>query len=543
MANPFRTAATDVVRKATPSDLKDGDLTWYGDRGWSLMSGKRLDPAQSFETMVMEGFRKNPIVAECVRVLVGALSEAPIYAFRRSARGEWKRAVGHAAEELFLYPNPKDGYTPLIERAGQHFLLGGNAYWHIKRQGSGRPDGLVPIRPDRVISAVTDEDDNPLFFKVRRDITSTQTERIRAEDIFHVPDIDPLNEVFGVPRLLSAIRDTMTDNKATDYVGEVLTNHGSPGLVIGVGENVRSGQIQEAEDTWNEKFGPGKGRGKVGFIPGASYVKEIGFSLQALEFPSLRNVSRESICAAFGVDPILIGVGTASKGGTSAGAEHRAALRKLWTQTLIPMIRRWESVLNLRIAPEYGNVYLFFELDEVEALREARDVAFKRGKDMREASVYTYQEIRAETGHSPEPPANAVVVAQAGTILIPIENLKEGSLTVDGSSGSGANVDDDGNVDSGTTNTPARTDGDGQDGDEPDQRSLGSPNRERKAAPEFRGPLEIGRKQDFERFAVHVGEPIRKAARQQLAEEQREVFSIAASTLHEEPSSNGKGKA
>lgn len=432
MGNPFRAAAKSVAldHQRTPSQhsSRKGDVTWDGERGWSLLRGVRKDAPYTFEQLVYEAFRKNGVVSACVRAITSSLSEAPIYAYKPGGEPDtWERQRGHYAEELMQYPNRKDDSVTIIERTGQHFLLGGNGYWRKYRLGSGRVDRIVPIRPDRVVKTGVDAEELPLYYDIQDADNPTRKERVDADDIVHFVDVDPLNEVFGMPRLLSAALDTHSDNQASEYVSEILSNHGSPGLLIGVNENAKPQQIRDAEERFQDKFGPGKGRGKTGFVPGASTVREIGFNLNQLEFPDLRAISRETICAVFGVDPLLIGIGSAARAGSLNGTEAVAALRRLWTQTLIPLIRRWEARINTQLSPDLGDIFLFFEVSQIEALQEPRGEAVKRALEMKQVGGYTLGEIRSETGHDPRLPADSVVLQDTKTTALPSSYLLDAS--------------------------------------------------------------------------------------------------------------------
>lgn len=414
-----------ISRLAAPQVKQSGsdaDFLWDAQVGWRIVSGEAQKAPASYESLVLEGFRKNPVVSACVRQIVTSLSEAPVGAFRPNAEGGLEELLGNAAAEKLQNPNPRDSYVEYIERLGQHFLIGGNAYIRFRRLGSGRIDRLTTIRPDHVQSVITDRDNIPEAWRVLRTDekgnTLGQTEVVDANDIIHIPDLDPLNEVFGAPRLWAAALEMRTDNEATDYVSEVLGNHGVPALAIGVDANTREDQITRAEERFREKFGPNRGRGKVVFVPGGLNFKEIAFNLQHLEFPDLRRIARESICAVYGVDPRLVAITSASKDAGLSGQQYKTALEILWKQTLIPLIRRFESALRF-LGAEFGDVQLKFKLDEIEALGPDRTADAERAGTMAKTGVYTDREIRAETGHDPEP-EEGNIVRPLGVSLTPV---------------------------------------------------------------------------------------------------------------------------
>jgi|GEM_PF-3730219 len=414
MRDPFRVAATRARLE------KKGDVTLVEDRGWTIVSGKGSspEPVTGFENLVNDGFLANPVVAACAREILTSLSEAPIRAYKLDADGNPERMTDHPAEELMDRPNPRDSRVEFIERTGAHFLFGGNTIWVKHRGGggdvsTGRIEMLRPLPPSRYHSAVTDENDFPTAFKLQLSADKQTPTSVPVEQLVHIPDIHPMNDVWGAPRIRSAGGDIATDNSASRYVAEVLENHGSPGLLLGVSTAAEESQIRRAETKFEERFGPGRGRGKIGFVPGLEHAREIGFSLKDLEFLSLRGVTRESICSAMGIDPKLLGLITATGGASLGGTEYREARRKFWVQTMFPIIRRWEAAMNAFVAPEFGaNVYLLFDLTEVPALMEDRNAAIDRAHKMAQTGVFTVGEIRTEAGYDADVEEEELVGAQ-----------------------------------------------------------------------------------------------------------------------------------
>lgn len=425
MPNPFNLAKKTAIESL--STKTSDNVSWYGDLGWSSIYGGAEtgdSSPQKYETYVLESFRKNAVVRACVQEIITSLSEAPIRAYTIDDDGNRKYLVDHPIEQLFKRPNKRDSYVEFLERTGQHYFLGGNSFWEKKRLNNGRIYNLVPLRPDRVLTADVDEDNFPVRFKVRTGKNNIETKTISVDDLVHIPDIDPLNEVFGMPRLISAISEVQADNEATMYVNEVLHNHGSPGTVVAIdSERIRGqGLLERAEARWEEKFGPRAGRGKVAFLPGAHTVKEIGFNLKDLEFKDMRDIARSSICAVFGVDPMIIGV--SGRGGTLSGNEHMEARRKLWKQTIIPLIRRWEAAINAFLAYEYGDIYAGFDLTQVAALQESRNEAIKRAREMARTGGATLPEIRNEMGFDSEPDDDALIVISGRLEYVEARDLK-----------------------------------------------------------------------------------------------------------------------
>lgn len=402
--------AVEMTRiDAPPVTTKEGDVELYGDIGWTLISGQRGAAPQTFAELVDKGYRQNPVVSAALHVLAAAASDAPLRA-QQKVGDEWKWIEDdqNPANAVVAMPNGRDSRIEIVEKSVYHYFLGGNWFWEVDRIGTGRPTQLFPIRPDKIVKAITDSNDIPLAYVVQDD--NGKQRPIDAINLIHVTDVDPWNAVFGLPRLLSSGLEIRTDNEASDYVSEILTNHGQPGMIIGVDKNVKARQLRRAEEFWDERFGPGRGRGKVAMVAGATHIQQIGFDLRMLEFPDLRIITRESICSVLGVDPILVAIGSASRGGTMSGNEHKEARVKLWYQTVIPMLRRWEAGLDRTLAPKFGTKIRYrFDLAQVVALQEDRNKQFERAGQMAMSGSCAPQEIRREFGLPEQSPYDTII--------------------------------------------------------------------------------------------------------------------------------------
>lgn len=408
-------------------DEKAGDIEWDSDRGWTIFGGEPGDAPQDFEDLVTKGYKKNPAVSACLTTKQNAISDAKLRAFRVDDQGEpvEKLPLDHPAERLFRPPNPRDSRVEFFDIALLYFDLGGNVFWRIRRDRDGTPRRIVPIRPDRLVGVSADMDDIPISYDFIWDHTDRET--IPAQDLVHIPSVDAWKQIIGVPKLLSARLELRSDIDASDYVSEVLRNHGQPGMVVGVEADVKDTQIERAEERFQEKFGPGKGRGKAAFVSGGKSIQQIGFNLSDLEFPDLRTVTRESVCSVLGVDPIVAGITSASRDSSLSGGEAEEARRKFWKQTVIPMLRRWQSGLNNALAPQFGdNIQYRFVTSHIDALKQDRNEAVQRANDMAEAGVYTVGEIRRELdGVDSEVEDDETVVSGMRTIYRPGSEIND----------------------------------------------------------------------------------------------------------------------
>src|SRR6185503_8695286 len=157
------------------------------------------------------------------------------------------------------------------------------------------------------------------------------------------------------------------------------------------------------------------GRGSVQFLRQVKDIKVIGHNLRELEFPDMRAISREGICAVFNVDPRMISIGSAkgAEGGLS-GQQYVEARRRLIQQAVLPLMRALEAELNNWLTPEFGNVYVRFSRRALEQLTQDAKEVSERGRAELQAGGISREEFRQMTGRDPEMDATDTLVGTTG---------------------------------------------------------------------------------------------------------------------------------
>jgi broad specificity phosphatase PhoE len=177
-----------------------------------------------------------------------------------------------------------------------------------------------------------------------------------AYDIVHFRDLVAGDFLFGFPRAAAALIAISADDEAMQYVRQLVINHGSPGIIVRVPETTTDEELKNAARRWRQRWTARGGRGGTAFMRNVEEVIQVGFNLENLEFPELRSVSRQDICTAFNVDPILVGSGKArGRGGDSSlsGQQYREARMRLIGHTVMPLMKALEAELDDWFAPEF----------------------------------------------------------------------------------------------------------------------------------------------------------------------------------------------
>jgi len=404
---PYRVARPSVRSRIAMAwervaSLLRAKATLWGTAGWSVVRGTQPSEFQQTGTEVRRiGWERHPVVNACARVVVELITSIPLEAYRLRADGTADVLAPGKSEGLTLLQNPRVGLSGarLIGRTANQFFLFGNGFWVLERRGTrGLPRGIRVVPADDMQFVWLDPNTDTIRDYDWRDLQGRTHSHEPVENVVHFRDLDAGDGLFGYPRLASALLDISADSEASQYVRQVVTNHGVPGMIINTADGTQPQDLQAAEQRWREKY-IGRGmRGMTAFYAGLKSVDQIGFDLQQLEFPDLRRVAREDICAAANVDPRMIAISSASNDGGLSGEQYREARHRLIQQTVYPIMRAIEDELNYWFMAEFGEPLVRFSEEYIAAITEdvtatsTRVVAEVAGK------VRTVEEAREAVG-------------------------------------------------------------------------------------------------------------------------------------------------
>jgi len=372
--------------------------------GWAIVRGEAPTVYQQTGRNVrILGWERNPVVQACVRLISNFIASVPFEVTDAPPGEGGDKIEGHALATLLESPRVAMSGHRLRGLVAVHYLLYGNALMDLERNGRrGLPSGLRLVHPEDLQFVYLDSETLEIGRYDWRDRNGA-THRSGVEDMVHFRDIAGGDWLFGYPRAAAALLDISSDYEATQYVRQIVANHGSPGIVMKVAETTTNKEIRAAKKRWQEEYVQRGQRGGVAFLRGVEELQQIGFNLRDLEFPDLRAVAREDICAAFDVDPRLIGIGSArgAEGGLS-GIQYVEARKRIVQQVVRPLMDALESELNLWLTPEYGNVWVRFSREELAKLTEDETELSQRMINEYRATLISREEARAVIGRDPD---------------------------------------------------------------------------------------------------------------------------------------------
>jgi HK97 family phage portal protein len=390
--------ARPAARASYASEI-DNPFDTRLDAGFSIVRSQEPAQYQRAGTSIRrQGFETNAIVQACARTIADQVGTAWLEAYRIREKGAVEHALDTPLQSFLDQPSPQLSGFSFRRTLGLHLTIYGNAYAQIVMQ-NGRPERLRLIHPERIQQVIVNESSEEIVAYIwnksnGQQVVSPWTDIIHAKDQLIDPDM-----YFGFPRALSALFEMQTDDQASVYVQQILGNSGVPAIVFFARQGTSPDELKRAEAAWHERMVQRGERGRTRFLGGVEQMQVIGHTMKDLEFPSLRQISREDICAAFGVDPRLIGAASAkgNEGGLS-GSQYQEARRRLEQQTCHPLRIAIQDALDQTLTPEFGEVYARFSPDAINSIVETPTELAERVAVLTAARVFTLEEARRAVG-------------------------------------------------------------------------------------------------------------------------------------------------
>lgn len=372
-------------------------------------------------TVRVRGFERHPVVQACVRAIVDVAASIPLQATDAPPDQGGDHLETHPLQQLVDAPSPFLSSKRWRKLSLTHFLVYGNACNFIERTGTieqqkGPPRGLRIVHPEDLSAVWVDSNGYPLYYQWLD--TLGYAHQTPVTDLLHWRDLAAKGLVFGYPRAAAALNDIIGDDEASQHVRQVVTNYGAPNAYALTDPETTQEEAEQAEAKLYEKIVTRGNRGRFLFL-GVKDIKTVGFSLRDLEFPDLRRVAREDICAAFGVDPRMIGIASATSDAGLSGVQYREARARLVQHTVEPLLGDFIDELNHWLTPEYGNVWLRVNPDALKALVEDDQATSTRVQGEVRAKLKTIEEGRVAIGMPEAYEPDDTLLLSPGDALVP----------------------------------------------------------------------------------------------------------------------------
>lgn len=350
-------------------------------------------------------------VMACVSIRAADLAKLPVHVYRRRKDGGKDVFADHPLERLLRKPNAWQTRYEYLEQMQVAYLLKGNAYSVMPKDGRGRPVALVPANPENV--SLYESPGGDLFYRVirngqhERSVLAGMPDLIPADDIMHLRWLS-LNGLIALSRI-GLTREAIGLSLAQEEQAALMLANGmrTP-IVLETDKRMSDPVYERFKADIKSHWGGRDNTGEVPILEEGLKAKNISMNFTDAEFMAGREFQVREIARAFDMPPHRLGINDES-GGEAIIQAHQMYLNN----TLSNDAERWEAKLEDAFDIDGDKEFVEFDLDyfnraDIQTRLNALGTAVTR-------SIYKVNEARRKEG-LPDDPKGDVIFQPANMV-------------------------------------------------------------------------------------------------------------------------------
>lgn len=430
----FRSKATAAPNALLPPPLIQRQTSYFTGTGngdfWSLLT--RNLPGSSFNWRNQAGdLMLNSIVAIGMDWYIRNWSQGVPTVRRPMPDGQVETVADHPILQLLAQPTPNVPPSLVWSWIMPDYQLLGNAYFR-KVRVSGRVVGLQYLAADMMRPVGNKV--NPLI-KYQYTVDGTSYD-IALEDLIHIRyGRDPQDSRFGRSPITSVLREIATDNVAASAAFGMVRNGGMPSIMVGPDykggvEDLSEDDARQTKRKLQQDF-TGDNAGSVLVMTGPFKVEQVSHKPSEMAFDEIRRKPEERVCAALGLNPLVLQLGSGLERATYSNLEQ--ATRSAWTDGMIPLMRQMAEALTIALLPDYEETqpgdYLEFDVSNVPSLQADLNEDAERAERLYKSGIVDLATAKRVAGITPSDddegyyhPTAVPVQKDGQELLIPVQS-------------------------------------------------------------------------------------------------------------------------
>jgi len=339
------------------------------------------------EDYIKEAYNQIAWVYACVSILSGCVTSVDWCLYRKQRNGKMIEIEEHPILKIVNYQaNPHYSSRDFFDLWTTYLALEGKFFAVLNN--SVLPTELNWIYPHKTKPI---PDVNTFVSGFEYDKITYKPENIMWSR-FH----DPLDAYQGLSPIKAVARTIDSENEAIKWNKNTLENSAVPPGAIQV-ENPSPELMANLKTEWIKRYA-GSNNARVPLILNSQKARYVNFGMNPvdMDFMQQRKLNRTEICAVFGVPSQAV-----NDPQSTIYANSNDVARNIWKNTIIPKyLTLMRSTLNKDIVAKYGdNLYLNYNLDDVDALHESRDSVADRHIRLFMADLISKNEAREALGY------------------------------------------------------------------------------------------------------------------------------------------------
>ncbi len=321
----------------------------------------------------------------------------------------------HPVAKLFVRPNWMQTWMDFALQMHAAYLLKGNAYAVILRNGKGEPVALIPINPDGV--TILEAIDGSIFYQVTR-FGLFQMAALRGlptmipeEDILHIRGMS-FNMLLGVS-LIGIARDSFGLAMGLEQQAARFMAAGArPSGVLQTAKTLSLDAAKRLRDQWESLRAGIQNVGRTAILEDGLEWKPMQLNSVDLEFIAQRNFATADIARWFDMPLYKLAVPQ-----EMARIKFDEADQAYVNTTIMPDLDIWEQKIIQKF--DLDKEGLVADFDERRLLRAAESTRINNQRLKIMSGISTQNECRAENGDPP--------IAGGDVLLTPVNLASSGS--------------------------------------------------------------------------------------------------------------------
>lgn len=374
--------------------------------------GRPVWTPKDYEKLAREGYQQNVIAYSAISKKSEAVANLPIV-LQQMKGTRWEEIEAHPVLQLLEFPNPGQDGEAFIRALCTAYEIAGNAY--VERiTALSQVTELYALRPDRM-KVVPGNDAFPRAWEYS---VGGRVETLKAEDVLHIREPNPLDDWYGMSRFDPAAFSIDVHSGAGRLSKALLDNSARPSgaLVFDPGEQgvgLTTEQRAAIKRDLMELYSGQANAGRPMVLEGGFSWQQIGMDMVDMQFSEGKNQAAREIALAFGVPPLILGIN-----GDNTFANYAEANRAFYRDAVLPLANRFYRALSRWLLPTFGlqNARLVIDEDAVIALADERAAKWTTAQT---ADFLTLDEKRAMVGFDALPNGlGAMVLVQSSMVKL-----------------------------------------------------------------------------------------------------------------------------
>lgn len=337
-------------------------------------------------------YKKLTWVFACVRFIATNVAKLPWEVHRKVNRdGDTEIVTDDPRFAVLSKPNP---WTTLLDfkiESITRLFLQGEMFWEIQYAGK-KIEALFPDWKSNEVSIVGDPDN---FIKSFKRMINGKTYTFDLAEVFMMKIFNPDSNLRGMPVLTAGRSASNLDLQSVKYNEQFFKTGLKMGGLIKSKRSLQPEEARRVKNTFAEMYQGNDAMHKIGVLWDDFDFEALNtMSNNDIQFEQLRKMNREEIISIFGLSLEVLGLGEKTY-------ENVKFYRRMaWTETLMPLMDRFLSLLNdqflPRVVPDFERYIIKTNYKNIEALKEDRSqkvIDYSAGVNL---GVLTRNEMRQD---------------------------------------------------------------------------------------------------------------------------------------------------